>query len=431
MVPSTASIRIFFNQPMDRVSVETRLDIDPPSAGRYVWEGNSLHFIPDISWPRGQEVTIHLAAGSRSSYFLPLLKSHHWSFQVDVPRVLFLASDANGSILEFQSIDHEERTLLVPSPTEILDFRVSPDGTLVSYSVMRQDGGSDLRAIDLVSEEDLLVYKCPYPMRCQNPHLSPDNDLMVFERIELQAGVGGKWLEGFSQVMSIKLTEGSQAMRVGSINHAHSDPHWSSQGKLAYYDETSKEIFLVDLKIQSEPTELYSIPSELGMVGSWSPDGDFFIFPDVVILDETFQRNEVTGDEFSQFYSHIFRLNLSTGLVFDLSGTDFGLVEDAFPVYSPNGFWIAFTRKYLDEDRWSPGRQLWLMRSDGTEAKQITQDPEYNHFSISWSPDSTLLSFVRIDQNNLTRPPEIWLYDLEKNKLVLLVSSGYLPQWVP
>ena len=167
------------------------------------------------------------------------------------------------------------------------------------------------------------------------------------------------------------------------------------------------------------------------MVGSWSPDGDFFIFPDVVILDETFQRNEVTGDEFSQFYSHIFRLNLSTGLVFDLSGTDFGLVEDAFPVYSPNGFWIAFTRKYLDEDRWSPGRQLWLMRSDGTEAKQITQDPEYNHFSISWSPDSTLLSFVRIDQNNLTRPPEIWLYDLEKNKLVLLVSSGYLPQWVP
>ena len=132
---------------------------------------------------------------------------------------------------------------------------------------------------------------------------------------------------------------------------------------------------------------MYALPSELGIVGGWSPDGEFFVFPDVVILDETFEKNEVTGDEFPLFYSHIFRLSLSTGLVFDLSGIDFGLIEDASPVYSPNGLWIAFTRKYIEGARWSLGRQLWLMRSDGTGARQITQEPEYNHFAIAWNPD--------------------------------------------
>ncbi len=431
MVPSSAPIRISFNQPMDRVSVETRLRIEPQITGQFIWEGNSLIYLPDTPWPQGQEVTIHLSAGSRSSYFLPLIKSNRWTFQVGVPRAIYLTYDGNSSLLQIVYMDTEDRLQLVETSSEILDFKVSTDGTLVSYSVMRQDGGSDLKVFDLVSEGDRLIFECPSPMRCQNPQLSPDNALMVFERIELQAGVGGKWLAGFPQVLSVKLKEGSQAMPVGSINHAQSDPHWSSKGYLAYYDETSREISIVDLSVQTEPIELISITSELGIIGNWSPDGESLIFPNLVILDETFQRNETTGDEFPQFYSHIFQLDLRTGLVFDLSGSDFGLVEDASPIYSPDGFWIAFTRKYLDEERWSLGRQLWLMRSDGTEAKQVTQDPEYNHFSISWSPDSNLLTFVRMDQNNLTQTPEIWLYDIEKDDLKLLASEGYLPQWLP
>jgi TolB protein len=200
---------------------------------------------------------------------------------------------------------------------------------------------------------------------------------------------------------------------------------------LAYYDETSNQIIIVDLNIQSEPIEVFSIPSELGIVGNWSPDGSYLVFPNLVFLDETFKKNEDTGNEFPLFYSHIFQFNLRTGLVYDLIGSDFDLVEDTSPVYSPDGYWIAFTRKFLDEERWSLGHQLWLMRSDGTDAKQITQDPEFNHFSISWSPGSASLTMVRMDQNNLTQTPEIWLYELETEQLILLESEGFLPQWVP
>ena len=46
------------------------------------------------------------------------------------------------------------------------------------------------------------------------------------------------------------------------------------------------------------------------------------------------------------------------------------MVEDVSPVFSPDGKWIAFARRYLDPLRWTPGRQVWLMRADGTEAVQ-------------------------------------------------------------
>ena len=129
---------------------------------------------------------------------------------------------------------------------------------MVAYAEMREDGGSDLRVFDLISEDDRLVFECPSPFRCHNAHLSPDNLVMVFERVELQAGVGGKWLTGFPQVLSVKLTEGSQAIPVGSIDHTHSDPGWSPHGLLAYYDETMKEILIVDLK--SKPNLLNCMP---------------------------------------------------------------------------------------------------------------------------------------------------------------------------
>jgi TolB protein len=430
-IPSTAPIRIDFNQPMDRVSVETRLTIEPEIAGSFLWEGNSFTFIPTTQWPQGGEVKVHLAAGSRSTYFLPLLTSKQWSFRITNPRIVFLLTENAGSVLFTSQVEGQEKTQLIQSSSEIFDFDVCPDGTMISYTIMREDGGSNLRIFDLVSEEDRLAYECPSPSRCQNPRLSPDNNLLVFEKVELQAGVGGKWLEGFPQVFSVKIAEGSQAIPVGSMDHIHSDPVWSPEGYLGFFDETAKEIEIVDLKIPTDPIQVQAIPSELGIVGTWSPEGEFFVFPDVVILDETYEKNKVTGDEFPLFYSHIFRLSISTGLVFDLSGTDFGLVEDASPVYSPDGLWIAFTRKYLESDRWSLGRQLWLMRADGSEARQITDEPEYNHFSIAWSPDSKRFTCARINQNNLTQPPEIWLFDLESDELLLLESQGYLPQWLP
>jgi len=431
MVPSTAPIRIEFNQPMDKISVETRFRIEPQSSGRFVWQGNTLSFVPDGPWSEGEIITLNLAAGARSSYFLPILKRRSWSFEIGVPRVLFLEPSEGVSFLRIRTPELDETDVLTEISTEILDFSVSNDGTMVVYTALREDAGTDLYVIDLVSDEERPILECPSPRRCQNPHLSPKKDWVIFEQVELQAGVGGKWLAGYPQVFLRNLVEGSQVIQVGKEQHTSSDPSWSPLGFLSFYDGTTQEIMITDLTNPAAPKELNSVPSALEVVGNWSPDGEFLVFPNLVILDETYEKHDVTGDEFSLFYSHIFRLSLSSGFVTDLSGPDFGLVEDASPTYSPDGLWIAFTRKYLDENRWTPGRQLWLMRSDGTQARQITQDAKFNHFSLSWSPDSTRIAFVRADQDDLASPAEIWLFDLVSDELGFLQSGGYLPHWLP
>jgi TolB protein len=431
MVPSTARIHITFNQPMDRVSVETRLTIEPPLQGTYSWEGNALSFQPDSHWPEGKVVEIHLAAGARSNYFLPILRSNRWSFTVGVPRIVYLTDDDSPSDLYVWSLEEGEATRLTESAFGVLDFSVAPDGTMIAYTALLENGSSEIRVIDLATEEDVLIYACPSSLRCQKPALSPQAEMIIFEQTELVAGAGGKWLHGEPQIMGIQLVDGTQALQLGVDDHNSSDPYWSPDGLLAYYDATTMEIVVIEPRKGADPVQLDAVPNELGNIGAWSPDSESLAFADLIILDAISEEDENSGDAFPLFYSHIFRLSLSAGLISDLSGSEFGLVEDSTPVYSPDGECIAFTRKFLEGERWTLGRQLWIMRSDGAEAKQLTDDPDYNHLALAWSPDSSLLSFVRTSKIDLTQAPEIWIVDVETNEMKFLLFGGVMPQWIP
>jgi Tol biopolymer transport system component len=169
----------------------------------------------------------------------------------------------------------------------------------------------------------------------------------------------------------------------------------------------------------------------LGVVGDWAADGISLIFPDMVFLDETYAPHETTGDQFPLFYSHIFRQSIDFGLREDLSQVEFELVEDASPVLSPDGIRIAFSRKFLEEDLWTPGRQVWVMKTDGSEASVVTNSPDYIHSSIAWNPEGTSLVFVRINQSDFGAGPEVWIYDFNTERMELLSSGGFMPQWIP
>ena len=106
-------------------------------------------------------------------------------------------------------------------------------------------------------------------------------------------------------------------------------------------------------------------------------------------------------------------------------------IEDSMPAYSPDGAWIAFARRYLDSTRWTPGRQLWLMRPDGSDAHPLTQAGDYNHFDFVWSLDSKQIAFVRFNQTVLTEPAELWLINADGSQPIKLVEGGFAPQWIP
>jgi len=106
-------------------------------------------------------------------------------------------------------------------------------------------------------------------------------------------------------------------------------------------------------------------------------------------------------------------------------------VEDASPALSPDGQWLAFGRKYLDRQQWTLGRQLWLARPDGSQARQLLDEPSYNHSALVWSADSRWLAYMRLDQSNLGQPPGIFAYSLETETARPIQDGGYSPQWLP
>jgi TolB protein len=148
-----------------------------------------------------------------------------------------------------------------------------------------------------------------------------------------------------------------------------------------------------------------------------------------MVFQQEGEKTSETGGDIA-FYAHLFDFDVLTSASQDLSRDSGAPVEDATPAISPDGRWIAFARKYLD-GRWTPGRQLWIMRSDGTQARQLTLEPDFNHSGLSWSPDSSRLAYVRVDQTQPAAVPQIWLIEVENGQPRLLAEAAHTPRWLP
>jgi Tol biopolymer transport system component len=313
----------------------------------------------------------------------------------------------------------------------VLDYTLSAAGSKIAYAVAREDQGSDMYLLDLISGEQRLVHSCTENVLCQSLALDPDEKLLAFEKLEFKVGAAGKPVLNPSQVWAIDMSEGAEAFPIGPDNHVTTSPMWSPEGWLAYYDSTLRAIALVDVVNRPNPTVFKYMSNDMGLMGSWSPDGTFLLLSDIVFPQVEYgeENEEVEGQ--ASFYSHLYRVNANSGFVVDLTAGNIGTVEDASPSYSPDGEWIAYTRKYLEEDRWTLGRQLWLMRSDGSDAYQFSDEPFYGHSSLAWSPDSSAIAYMRKGQLDISQPAEIWLIEIDEGEPKQLVVGGYLPQWIP
>jgi hypothetical protein len=425
-VPGAAAIRIRFSQPMDEASVESRLEIEPRLGGRVSWEGTTLVFRPVERWPEGTTVVVRVAAGAGSRGLLPTLASTSWSFQIGGPRLMYLWPAGSPANLWLRGAGQDSSQPLTELPAGVDDFSLSSDRTSVVYSTAAESGDV-FRLLDLVTGADETVVACPERTACSGPALSPGGEWLAFVRSPMVDGPGGQAVEGPSEVWLTSLGQPSPTP-VGPADHVTSVAGWSPQGWLAYYDNTLRAIAVVDAAQVPEAEPFKFFPSELGDPPAWSPDGAYLLIPVIDFPAEGPQQDE---EELPVFFSHLVRWDFATGESLDLSQEAAGQVEDASPVYSPDGEWIAFGRKHLDRGRWTLGRQLWIMRADGSEPHALTHEPDFHHSAFDWNAESNALVYMRFNQANPTGGPEIWTYDLAKGEASLLASGGYLPKWIP
>lgn len=423
-VPAGETLRLSFSRPMNLDSITQRLVIEPERPGSFEWQGNTLVFLPGQPWPSGETVRVRLEAGARAAGLLalPLEEAVQWTFTVAQPRLAYLfPADGPPNVWALNPLSGESEQL-----TQVLngvsDFDVGLNGSAIFFSVNIPSGGSEIYRLDLLpasaSEEasPQKVLVCPQS-ECRSPRLSPDGQWMAYE----QTGQRESGQPTYTRVMLLSLPGGS-ARPAGDPEHQTISPVWSSTGLLAFYDSKALAYIVVD----PEGGEVARFENTAGQAPSWSPDGRSLVAPEVIAVDLGENDTPLSSTVSS---THLMRYALDDQQVEDLSGSE--KLEDAFPAFSPDGASLAFARRFLDVSNWTPGRQLWLVRADGSDPRLLAEDPFYNHFQFAWSPSGDMLAFVRFNQNVMTDPPELWLVDPESANAALVMEGAFSPRWIP
>lgn len=402
-VPAPAPITITFDRPMNPDAAVAALVTEPSRGGSFSWEEDDrVTFTPDFPWPSGATVTITLTTQARAASGLRLSEPYSWSFRTAPTLLAYLwpAGDPETTVSDLYALDpiDGDVTRLTETDFGVLDYSLHPDGLSVLLSISNTRAGSDLAVLDLLTREIEILLDCG-PFLCSSPHSDPAGEWIAYE--DVTSG-------------EIYLLGSDGQPRFVSTGRF---PAWSPEGLLLGYDHSEEAYFVYD----PDTEERRLFPNITGEPAVWAPNGGYFLAPEIVAL----------GAE--SFASHLaaYPWTAGDGPTEPADITLDRLADDNAPAISPDGALVAFARRSIAPESWTPGRQLWVMSPDGAGARPLTNAGLYHHTALAWSPDGTRIAFVRSNQADLNEPPEIWLIPVDGEAGVRLVIGGFSPVWIP
>ena len=438
-----STIRLVFSRPMDVNSIAESLTINPSRTGSFSQLGNEIIFEPDEPWSAGETVRLQLSPGGRAATWPALhqRQAKTWSFKIRQPRLAYLyPAEGPANLYTIDPQTGEIQGLIVRSEG-ILDYAINANGSSIYFSTKNDQGGSDIYRID-VNEMQLpptqddsaptgsfsqtLIFTCP-DATCRTPIVSPQEDYLAFERTAHSAASEPDypqvWYLPLQTINQTGSTSKPIPVLAGEDQHQTLQPAWSPDGLLTFYDKTSMAFIFLDPR----SGDRFEFPNQTGQPGDWHPNGQEYVASEIFFVNMNPTGTLTATSQLAA--SHLILFNRQDGNVQDLSQADD--LEDTSPAFSPRGTFLAFARKYLDVQRWTPGRQIWLMDFGSRQTDQLTNDPSYNHYSFSWSPSGDHLAYTRFNETMLTEPPEIWIINPLTGARNRLVVGGYNPKWLP
>ncbi len=139
-----------FTRPMDRVSVERNLKVNPPLLGKTSWAGQRMVYTLDLPAPYGFEFEVQLAeaqdrfaaaAGNKTmlSPFLGKFRSRDRAFAY-----ISLDPEQAGRLVLY-NMGTEQKTVLTPPDLQVIDYRMYPRGDRILFSAIA--GGSNEKGL--------------------------------------------------------------------------------------------------------------------------------------------------------------------------------------------------------------------------------------------------------------------------------------------
>lgn len=391
---------------MQLESIQDHLEIDPPIPGELEIAERAVTFTPYATWSKAAVVRVLLEAGTRSKLGLSVLDDQQWTFTVSPAKLVYLWPYDQPANLYMVDIHSGETRQLTNTTAGVQSFSISSDGMELFYSQMKSNSGADLYAWERSSRKSSLLLDCGEG-QCSSPQVSPDGRFLAYILSERLGAQPGLWV--------YDLNMGSRSL-ISSLDKTVDVLSWTTTGLLTYFIPGENRVVMIDPEAGDENG--FYIDSE--QLGSWSLDGSTYLTNRLIPVSIPGLQEALS--------SHLTLYTVEKHSLEDL--TVVNNLEDSNAAFSTDGQWIAFGRKSLSVDAWTPGRQLWVMRPDGSGAHQLTDEPSYHHTDFTWSPDSQKIAFMRFNQTKITDPPELWLIDAAGTQPLRLVIGAYSPGWM-
>lgn len=406
----TTPVSMTFGEAMEAITVESRFSIDPPMDGTFAWHGPTLTFTPARPFQPGTTYTVTLGAGAIGDSGRQT-KEHQWTFTPRQPRVVYLApADQTFRGLWVVPLDGSQPPAeLFHAEWGIYDFAVRPDGSQIALTVYAEDTTSDIWLVNADGSDAQIMVDCS-PGSCSGPAWSPDGKRLAYERAEVSptSGLGPTrvWLFDPATGSTAPVFEDNQVLGFG--------PAWSPDGRrLAFFDGREGVIRVVDVVAGGSAL----IPSAMGEVGVFSPDGLSMVYVDI---------RQVGAQFFAELYLASFGGETGLRPLFE------NAQEDQWPAWSPVDDRIAFGRRRLDRVG-GFGSQLVIYDLAADSLNPITDDPAYNNLEFAWDPTGRHIVFTRFNLDITHATPELWVFDTARPDAppYLLIPNALAAQWLP
>lgn len=391
--------------------------MQPQVDGSFRWVGDELIFWPQVSLTPATEYAVTLAVGAASEDGMVLEVPQSWGFRTRTPKLLYLgrpSPETQQRQLFAITVGDATPIQLTDHVFGVWDYAIHPQGDAVAASFLRADGRSDLWRMDLGGGNQQLLLACP-DAACLGPVWSPEGRTLAYERRDIWAGAPN--LDPKAARIWLLDVESNDNQPLFDYDVPLHSPVWAPVGEtLAYVSPLIPGIEVFDLASGAT----WQFGNQWGQAPVWSQDGRRLVVPDLMLVDEA-------------LVVRLVRVDVAQERLLDISGDTLS-VKDQAPAWSPVGGWIALARQFLDEERWTPGRQIWLVRPDGSEAYPLVTDPMGDLFGFAWRPDGSALAYLRDDLSEgplLVPRVSVWVFDLVAREAVFIADDGILPRWAP
>jgi Tol biopolymer transport system component len=384
-------------------------------------------------------------------------------------RTFVYVSRASGNAdIYFKRVDGRNAiNLTKDSPADDTMPAFSPDGSQIAFRSEREGGGIFLMGATGESVRRLTDFGF-------NPAWSPDGLEIAVATQQIELAPHSRPGLGAMEIVTVR--NGSRR-EIVPVEHDAVQPSWSPHGdRIAYWAVLGaggqRDLFTVDPHAPDPKKTIVRLTSDRSLEWNpvWSPDGKYLYFgsdrdgtmnlwripmdehhgtglgpPEPLALPTRFAAHFTIARNGALAYAGVDVSDSISRVPFDpvslrITGEPTPILGGAMQVLlfqggnvSPDGKWMAFSSLGTRED-------LFLARTDGSEIRQLTDDPEKDRGS-SWTPDGKLLYFysqrgsryevwsIRFDGSGLrqvsrTTGPSLWRPRLMPDGRLLYMFNG-------